>query len=234
MLSLGRIGAPALEVMARALRDPDQGVRRQAARALPGAGARAVPLLAEALGDEHLLVRSHALQALASLGEPAAQAIRRVLERLHDSEIRVRDDAMAALERLAPHCASYRDEIPASLMRATESPRNDVVCTQPRPRGPEILSAIMSLIPLLGDPDRAVRLMATMLLASVPRQSFDCGEVLEALQPLWRRSLVREYMYPDILPLLPREPPRLAHSLALVARQGLRDLHHRASSPGPG
>ncbi|MEZ0265936.1 MAG: HEAT repeat domain-containing protein, partial [Phycisphaerae bacterium] len=71
----------------RALRDPDESVARDAARALGALGPKAapsVPALVDALGSDEELVRLYAAEALASVGPRAASAVDALIALLRD------------------------------------------------------------------------------------------------------------------------------------------------------
>ena len=87
--ALGRIGAPAIPELIRALQDVDPERRRKAVRILARIGpdaVDAVPSLMEALQDPGPLVPKAAARALGQIGPDAAAAVPALMELLHQEE----------------------------------------------------------------------------------------------------------------------------------------------------
>ena len=87
--ALGRIGAPAIPELIRALQDVDPERRRRAVRVLARIGpdaADAVPSLIEALQDPDPFVPKAAARALGQIGPDAAAAVPALMELLHKEE----------------------------------------------------------------------------------------------------------------------------------------------------
>lgn len=96
------------------LRDPDKGVRGQAARALAGLGEEAVPDLLDLLKDKEWRIRYRAAEALGMSGSPNAAAA--LLQALTDEKDHVRYMAAKSLgimgvrSAVAPLLARLSDE----------------------------------------------------------------------------------------------------------------------------
>jgi len=87
--ALGRIGAPAVLELRRALTDVDPSVRIQAAEVLARIGPQAeeaVPDLIVALDDENEEVRKAAARALGQIGPAAAAAVPALMRSMRESE----------------------------------------------------------------------------------------------------------------------------------------------------
>ncbi len=85
--ALGRIGAPAVSELTRALRDIDPDRRQRAARILARIGppaVAAVPELTKALQDADPLVRKLAARALGQVGPDAAVGVPALIELLNE------------------------------------------------------------------------------------------------------------------------------------------------------
>jgi len=90
--ALGRIGAPAVPELRRALADVDPGVRIQAAEVLARIGPEAesaVPDLIVALEDESEQVRKAAARALGQIGPAAAPAVPALIRSMRESDERL-------------------------------------------------------------------------------------------------------------------------------------------------
>jgi HEAT repeat protein len=92
-------GARAVPVLVQALGDPDAQVRLKAADALGAVGRDAVPALGSALNEGPTPVRIAAARALARLGPEAAEALPALRSALSDGEPLVVAMAVAALGR---------------------------------------------------------------------------------------------------------------------------------------
>src|SRR5262249_14464696 len=78
VVALGRIDSDSREVQAtlgKALRDKDEGVCREAAKALVGIGKAAVPTLVEAVHDKAVPVCLRAIVALGQMKEQAKEGV---------------------------------------------------------------------------------------------------------------------------------------------------------------
>ena len=95
--ALGEIGAPAVEFLTVALKDPNEDVREAATRILGNVGAPAVASLDIALKDSSAAVREAATRALGAIGGPRAVEILTVA--LTDPSAGVRRSAARALAR---------------------------------------------------------------------------------------------------------------------------------------
>jgi HEAT repeat protein len=97
--ALGSLGGEgSLEPLVRAIGDPDENVRREAASALEAMGSRAVAPLAEALRGESREGRREAARALGRIRDPGA--IESLIPLLQDQDPGVRDEALIALGRM--------------------------------------------------------------------------------------------------------------------------------------
>lgn len=96
---LGPAARPAAPALAAALKDPDPGIRRNAARALGalGSGKESAAALAEALTDRDPTVRAAVAAALADLGPEAKSAADELAAALKSDDAEVRVYAAVAL-----------------------------------------------------------------------------------------------------------------------------------------
>ncbi len=101
------LAKPVVPVLMEALRNPDRGVRANAAFILGTTGlgmgpdaAVAVPSLAEALKDPDAVVRASAAGALRMIGREAGDAIPALTAALKDNDKKVRDAASKALKSI--------------------------------------------------------------------------------------------------------------------------------------
>jgi HEAT repeat protein len=101
---LGGIGPAALSALATLVKD--RSVRSVAVVTIGNMGPRArpaVPILAEALKDEHWWTRSMAAAALGKVGSGARHAVPALTVCLNDQAPQVRCEAALALDRINPH-----------------------------------------------------------------------------------------------------------------------------------
>jgi HEAT repeat protein len=84
------------------LRDKDGGVRSAAAGALGQIGAKAVPVLVVAIGDEDTGVKLLALTTLGQIGPEAKEAVAALLGARKDKDVDVRIHAAFALGKIGP------------------------------------------------------------------------------------------------------------------------------------
>ena len=92
--TLAYVGTPALPTLIKALGDPDERVRWQAARSLGrmrSAAAPAVPALIGALGDARYRVREKAVDTLRTIGTAANAALPALLDALEKTSFGMRD-----------------------------------------------------------------------------------------------------------------------------------------------
>ena len=96
-VTAGQSGTEAvIDALTGALKDPDAGVRREAAAALGNRSSRrAVPALLAALKDTDVQVRVRVISALGEIGDPAA--VEALIGILHDANVDVRRRAVRAL-----------------------------------------------------------------------------------------------------------------------------------------
>ncbi len=103
---LGRMGsraAAAVPALARALKDPAVGVRREAAEALGTLGpvaVSAIPALICALEDLNVEVRIEAAEALGNMAGAARPAVPGLIGALGDTHPKVRGEAAGSLEKI--------------------------------------------------------------------------------------------------------------------------------------
>ena len=128
-----RIGNKAVPELARALKDPDVEMRRNAALVLiflpmwlpiqPPIDTRAaMPALIEAMKDADHRVRAWAAHALGEIGPDAERAVPALIKMLKDPEEGPRNCSAIALGRIGP---AARPAIPA-LQEALNDPKKDV------------------------------------------------------------------------------------------------------------
>ncbi len=112
--ALSNVGAPAIPLLRKALKDERTRVRRGAAVTLCSMavnnigvpGKDAVADIAGALRDENAMVRSLAAGALECMGSDAEAAVPSLVEALRDEEQRVRLAAIDALGKIGPAAES--------------------------------------------------------------------------------------------------------------------------------
>ena len=92
----------AVPALTKALKDEDQGVRRQAAWPLEHIGSASVPALIEALKDKDRGARVYAAVALENIGSEAKAAVPALIEALKDVNKKLRFWAAKALARIGP------------------------------------------------------------------------------------------------------------------------------------
>jgi hypothetical protein len=117
--STDEAGGRTVPQLIRALKDPDAGVRANAAEALMLMGEEAkeaVPQLIEALKDPDDEVRWSAVRALGQIGEGAKGAMPQLIEALRDPDPQARRSAAAALDKLSTilvreKAAEYNEQI---------------------------------------------------------------------------------------------------------------------------
>src|SRR5262249_12299808 len=95
-----------IQVLLRALKDPDAGIQLEALKGLAQIGQPAVAGLLETLGDDDLDLRNRILLALGKIGPAAHEAVPLLLELLTDEHLDLRESALQALERIDPQWAS--------------------------------------------------------------------------------------------------------------------------------
>ncbi len=125
--AFGPDAAPAIDELAKALSDPDPGVRIAAAWALSqmeSAGAPGVPGLKKSLSDPDPRVRCLSAVALRSIGPKAANAVPELIQALKDSEAYVRAPAADALGSIGP---AAKPAVPALAERLLNNPEQAYV-----------------------------------------------------------------------------------------------------------
>jgi HEAT repeat protein len=94
---LGPKGARAVPILIEAMKNKTTGLRRNAGYTLGHMGAAAVPALMEALRDDDREVRIDAAYALGHIGPDAAKAVPAILPLLRDQDPRVRENILRTL-----------------------------------------------------------------------------------------------------------------------------------------
>lgn len=115
--ALGRLAAPSVAGLVKALAQRDDHLRIYAAEALASIGpaaAAATPALAHALKDPVAGVRWAAGEALAAIGPPAAAAVPRLVDALTDEFLMVRICAAGALGSIGAKAAAALDPLRAA------------------------------------------------------------------------------------------------------------------------
>ena len=87
-----------MEPLVRAIGDPDENVRREAASVLEAMGPAAIAPLSRALQGESREGRREAARALGRIRDPSA--IESLIPLLQDRDPQVRDEALVALGRM--------------------------------------------------------------------------------------------------------------------------------------
>jgi HEAT repeat protein len=122
---LGEKAAPAIPVLAVALKDKNRDLRRAAAAALDQVGPEArvaLPVLRQALKDEDRAVRCLAIHAVGGLGKDGALAVPELMECVRDNSQEVRLAAIRALGSIGPDAAKAE----ALLKETTTDPQADI------------------------------------------------------------------------------------------------------------
>jgi HEAT repeat protein len=159
-MTLREIGPAAVPVLAEALRDESDAVRREAAFELRTIGSPAVPVLMEALQDECDAVRQLAATMLRALGPEAVVAVPALAEALWDESELVRTAASRALGMMG------QEAVPA-LLEALGA-RNDAVRQVAAAALVQIGPlAAPALVKALGARNRAVRVGAVWALQTI-------------------------------------------------------------------
>ena len=121
--AFGSDAAPAVDEMARALHDPQAGVRSAAAWAISQmgpAGAPAIPALQDSLADADPRVRSLSAVALRSMGPKAVDAVPALIRALNDSAPYVRALAADGLGNVGPLASAAVRPLSERLLAAGE------------------------------------------------------------------------------------------------------------------
>jgi hypothetical protein len=125
--TLAGAAAPAVEEVAKALKDKNGFVRWGAARVLnnmaPLASDKAVPALAEALADDNKTVRLTVVAALQRYGAEATVAVKPLAKALGDAEPRVRIGALDALAALGANARPAAGAVVQALKDKTPEVR---------------------------------------------------------------------------------------------------------------
>lgn len=171
-----------VDALLRAMRDSNAEVQQSVAVALTTIGARALPGLAEAIGDDHASVRALAINLLARQGASAASALPQFVRALGDSDVAVRKEAAYALERLGPLA---RSAVPALVSGARSgTPDLRAACLVALAA---ITADTSTLLPLarvsLGDAAGVVRRAAVTSLALA---HLDAQSIFSMIVPLMR------------------------------------------------
>jgi HEAT repeat protein len=122
---LGDKAAPAIPVLAVALKDKNRDLRRAAAAALDQVGPEArvaLPVLRQALKDEDRAVRCLAIHTVGGLGKDGAEAVPELMECARDNSQEVRLAAIRALGSIGPDAGKAE----ALLKGATTDPQADI------------------------------------------------------------------------------------------------------------
>jgi HEAT repeat protein len=161
-LALGRIGAPAREVvpdLVAGLGDPDKGYRVAAHHALVLLGRPAVPALADAVKSSDERVWYSAVVALGKIGPDAADAVPTLVESLGSDNQSLRVLVIGALVKIDPGNADLRVHLSEAVPTFVEVLKNGdgsirtwaALCLGQI--GPDARDAVPSLCAALRDPD---------------------------------------------------------------------------------
>ncbi|MBI3831481.1 MAG: HEAT repeat domain-containing protein [Planctomycetes bacterium] len=113
--ALGKIGAPAAAAVGALMQDPDSHARERAARVLPKLGAPAIPVLAEAVRQKDWVVYVEVLKSLKTFGKDGAPACPALLEEAQGRDPMRRDLAVEALAQIgAPAVSPLLDALSAA------------------------------------------------------------------------------------------------------------------------
>lgn len=126
--ALVKVGAPAVPAMLPALRDPDEIVRGDVARALGQLGPaakEAVPALAGALGDDDRSVRREAVAALGRIGADAKIVLPAMIVLCKDADPLNRGEVAIALALLGPAAAPAIPGLVENLADEDENVRQE-------------------------------------------------------------------------------------------------------------
>jgi HEAT repeat protein len=170
---------PAAQVtrpLIQALKDPEPGVRENAAISLmrigyePGQGAEVGPPLVEALRDPAPRVRKAAAGAFRSMARGPRTAIPALADLLRDPEAEVRAEAAFALMGFVPPAREAVPALSAAFPRETEKQVRVNIVRALGSIGAEARSAVPMLRAALRDPDESVRDAAAQALSLIERR----------------------------------------------------------------
>jgi HEAT repeat protein len=166
--ALAQIGRPAVEVLMRAIEDPEPRVRRGAALALgqirPLAPGTAKKLII-GLTDPNPEVRLAFLDAVGSLGPRAAESVPAVRALLHDGSPELRSRAVEVLFHSAPRDQRLLDDLTALLDDPDPRVQRRAIDAI-RDLGPTGRTALARVIGRLNSDDPDVRFAAAQMVES--------------------------------------------------------------------
>ena len=125
--SLRFVTREAVPQLIKALKDPDDDVRRSAAEALGTMGPAAAeipPHLIEALEDQTADVRHSAPEALGKMGPATAESVPQLVKALEDQNDDMRSSAAEVLNKMGPAAESV-----PQLIKVLEEDQDDDVCS---------------------------------------------------------------------------------------------------------
>ncbi len=170
-IALTQIGAAAVPALGKALKDPDQSVRLQAARVLGNLGPaarEALPDLVDALSGANGPVRALAARAVGRIGAPARPTVPHLLVLLKDPDQRAREAAVRALIRIGP--VAVENVVPA-LAKAVQNDDDAAVRRLAAGAlgeyGPDAKGAVTALTHALDDEEPDVKIAAAIVLGLI-------------------------------------------------------------------
>jgi hypothetical protein len=163
--------APAVESVAKVLKDENGFVRWGAARVLhnmaPAESAKAVPALAGALTDANKTVRLTAVYALERYGPQAASAVNALSKAIGDAEPRMRRGAVNALASIGARARPAASELVKALSDKSAEVRAAAAAALGRLGGLDA-DTVKALRAALRDSEAAVRQAASDTLLDNP------------------------------------------------------------------
>jgi len=166
---IGPDARPAVPALIEVLNDPDESLRSEGAVALgsigPNAGA-AVPALVRAIKD--CPVETLADQAALALGQIGSEAVRALIEALHDHDGDVRRHAATALGGVGTKAAAAIPDLLPTLSDSDEEIRTAAAEALGQIGiGPGAAAAVPGLLGAIKDSDRDVRRIAALALGKI-------------------------------------------------------------------
>ena len=182
--ALGALGEEVLPLLQQALREEAQAMAADFSAKMPGnvrgdnpaslytaealseIGEPAIPILIDALTDDHWCVRANAADTLGNIGLPAKVAIPNLITCLDDAHNRVRRHAAEALGRMGEAASSAVSALTSRLTDETMQVRYNAALSLARIE-PSANKAVPALTATLMDEDRYVRYFAAVALRRI-------------------------------------------------------------------
>ncbi|MCZ6676829.1 MAG: HEAT repeat domain-containing protein [Candidatus Poribacteria bacterium] len=167
-----RIGKPdsaaPVSLLIEALRNEVEEVRGNAVMLLVQMGQLAVPALTQALSDEDVKVRQHAIWALSEIGEDSKAAVPALIKALRDEEVEVRASAAAAFGQIGKPSKGAVTALIAVLKDAEEDlwVRQNTAYALGAIGEPDAVPELIEILKCKAEDDRARQYYALMFRVS--------------------------------------------------------------------